>query len=176
MFLAGDTTEGKEHTLAGLFSVYFNYKRYFRAMLYGLLWVACAVVMILPIIGSFMQFVIYSESVIIISPVAWIPLIAFWLFTFAAVVCILLYLISCVFFVPYLYLNGMKLKNAFYVSVAISREHRWNIIKQLMGYFLRVLLGILSIGVLLVINAAPKISVSYFVYSNSVFFPVKTED
>ena len=55
MQLANDIVDDKEHTLAGLFSVYKYPKKYFRCMLYGLLWLICVALLMLPLIGAVVQ-------------------------------------------------------------------------------------------------------------------------
>ena len=67
------------------------------------------------------------------------------------------------------YLEGKSLKDAVKDSVAASKNCRAQIIKLEFSYLGHLLIGLLSLGVLLVIRCAPKISVSYFVFCNRVF-------
>lgn len=166
MSLARDTANGKGNGLLGLFSVYTGPKKYFKSVLLSVLLIVYVIFVAVFFVGGFVQFqacaaMVGADQVILLIP--------FWLCTFIAAAFVLAYIASCVFFVPYIYLNGGKLKGAIIASVKISAKYRLQIIKLEFSYLLHLLVGILSLGVLLVIRSAPKISVSYFVFCNRVF-------
>ena len=167
--LAGDIVNGKRSGLLSLFSIYKDAKRYFRVMLHALLTIVYLALAALVFAGGFVQL---NASFIALSGAGFfeiLSLVAFWLVAFLAAMIIFAYLSSYVFFVPYAYLEGRKLKDAVKESVAASKKCRAQIIKLEFSYLGHLLIGLLSLGVLLVIRCAPKISVSYFVFCNRVF-------
>ena len=166
MSLARDAVNGKKNGLLELFSVYRGPKKYFKSVLLSVLLIAYVIFAAVFFIGGFVHF---RASAAMVGADQVILLIPFLLCTFIAALFVLAYITSCVFFVPYIYLNGGKLKGAIRGSVKISAKYRSQIIKLEFSYLLHLLVGILSLGVLLVIRSAPKISVSYFVFCNRIF-------
>lgn len=166
MSLARDTVNGKRNGLLGLFSVYRGPKKYFKSVLSSVLLIVYVIFVAVFFVGGFIHFQACSAMVGADQVILLIP---FLVCAFIASAFVLAYITSCVFFVPYIYLSGGKLKGAIRGSVKISAKYRSQIIKLEFSYLLHLLVGILSLGVLLVIRSAPKISVSYFVFCNRIF-------
>ena len=169
MNLSRDIANGKDSNLLSLFSVYRKGGKYFRSMWYTVFSTAYAFFFTLVLVGGFVQFRASANALVLVSPIELLALVLFWLCSFIAAVVVLLYISSYLFFVSYLYLGGAKLKDAVRMSVRASKTCRAQIIKQEFLYLLYLLLGILTLGVVLVIRSAPKITVSYFVFGNRVF-------
>lgn len=167
--LAKDITCGKEHNFISLFLVYTNSRKYFKAIWYAVLSILFAVLAAFVFIGGFVQLKACINALDSVGGFEIASLVLYWLCSFVAAVLIFAYLTSYLFFVPYVYLDGAKLKDAVRMSVAKSKTCRTQIIKQEFLYLFYLLLGIITLGVVLVIRSVPKISVSYFVLCNSVF-------
>ena len=167
--LAKDIVNGEKRNVLDLFSICKNAKKYFRGMLLSLLSILYVLFIVFVFVGGIVQLRASAEALVIVGPIEIVSLISFWLCTVVAAVTVLAYISSYLFFVPYLYLNGTKFKDALRMSFVESKSCRAQIIKQEFLYLLYLLLGIITLGVVLVIRSAPKISVSYFVFGNRVF-------
>ena len=173
--LARDVANGETRTPIDVISMYKDGKKYFKSMLLSLISIFGIAFAVCVLVGGFVQIRASVEALVIVEPFELISLIAFWLCGFVATVGVLVYISSYLFFVPYLYLDGAKLADALRMSFTASKACRAQIIKQEFLYIFYLLLGIITLGVLLVIRSAPKIFVSYAVFGNRVFTESGTE-
>ncbi len=147
----------------------FGRGNYFRSIEVQLIVILRMLAIGLPLIGGLSYLPVVFAELSESSPFLMITESAFIICATLAATLVGAYFSSFLFFAPYLILAGkMKPFAALAESCRMSRARHAKIIKMSVRGLFDLLISALSLMVLYVLYAMPRMSVSYFVYCNSV--------
>lgn len=155
---------GSSHP-AEMFSIFISPRRYFRAIVAGLMFVARGIAVIIPIVFSFAFIATIWENND--SPIAF--LVCLFFSGVALLICVgiaflIAHLTQKQYFVPYYLCAGNSLSGAVALSKAAVKKKRFKIWGYLLGLLPICILSLLTVGVLFVVYSAPMMIFAYFIH------------
>ena len=169
MFFVKSTVDGAHPKLADIFLPFRGVKRYFRSILLSAVVAVRIMLVVLPLVGGILKLPIFNEGYAQSSLFIATAESAFVLFVTFAAVAVGAYISTYLYFVPYLVVaHNRGLIPAVIMSVRLARTRRMEMLRMSLRSVLYTVLSAVSLLVIWVICAMPHISVSYFVYCDSV--------
>ena len=158
---------GENPPFVEIFAPFRSAKRYFASFSQVFAIALRVMIFVMPLVGGIVSMELFGKYSIH-STIELAARTAYDVFAIVAVLCVSAFFSSYLYFAPYLISCGMKARAAFRESVRMSKQRRIEIIKQSFSQTGRILLAIISFGVLFVLYTAPHMSVSYAVYCEGV--------